>query len=290
VGLDALDTDVESKIKQSTILLDIPMSNPQLADELKVIESLSKTFAAALGVLYLLGFLVMSSYLSQYGVSSFSALHLQYLIAGTWVLGPPVVLSTLRYASQRFDERAAPGVEGKFNWRRFAVSSLFSGLPSIFFVLLIAVIPNVVESMNWKLGIRLYLFYWAMVSCAQIFWMSRHVNPNQETWWLNRSHASPFYLALLFTIVMSYTVWFSVRIYPLIPFSLGGGRPLTIVFIEGEKQMPDEIQRIGQSTKRSAPYKLLLSTDRYYVILSPMPQERSIEISRDSVAGIIILD
>jgi hypothetical protein len=91
-------------------------------------------------------------------------------------------------------------------------------------------------------------------------------------------------------IVISYAVWFSVRIYPLIPFSLGGGRPLTVVFIEGEKKMPDEIERANTSAKRSVPYKLLISTDRYYIVMSPSPKERSIEVSRDSVAGIVVLE
>jgi hypothetical protein len=107
---------------------------------------------------------------------------------------------------------------------------------------------------------------------------------------LNRTHAAPFYLAFLFMIVVSYTVWFAARIYPLIPYSFGGGRPLAIVFIEGEKKMPDEIKRADPSGKRSVPYKLLLSTDKYYVVVSPSPKEKSIELSRDSVAGMIVLE
>jgi hypothetical protein len=90
-------------------------------------------------------------------------------------------------------------------------------------------------------------------------------------------------------LILGFAVWFSVRIYPIIPSSLGGGKPLTVVFFEGDKKMPDEIQREG-STKRSIPYKLVLSTDKYYVVLSPAPKERSMEVSRDSVAGMIVLE
>jgi hypothetical protein len=266
------------------------MTDHQLADELSLIESLSKLFALALGVLYLLGFLVVASYLSRYGVSSFSVLQLQYLIAGIWVLGPPVVYASLTHTSRRFDEWAAPEVKGKFNWRRFAISSLFTGIPSSLFVVLLVAIPNVLESMTWGIGIRLFLFYLAMLNCAQLFWMSRQADTKKETWWMNRSHAAPFYLASLLMIVVSYALWFSVRIYSLIPFSLGGGRPLTVVFIEGEKEMPDAIERTDRSAKRSIPYKLLLSTDRYYVVVSPSPKERSVEISRDSVAGMVVLE
>jgi len=84
------------------------MGNSQQANELSLFEPLSKLFAAALGLLYLLGFLVVASYLSRYGVSSFAVLHLQYLIAGIWVLGPPVLMASLQTVERRFSERAAP--------------------------------------------------------------------------------------------------------------------------------------------------------------------------------------
>jgi len=70
------------------------MTDSELANELRLFESLSKVFAAALGIVYLVGFLVVASYLSRYGVSSFAVLHLQYLIAGTWAIGPPVLLGS----------------------------------------------------------------------------------------------------------------------------------------------------------------------------------------------------
>jgi len=106
---------------------------------------------------------------------------------------------------------------------------------------------------------------------------------------MNRSHAAPVYLALLLMIVLCYAVWFSARVYPLIPFSLGGGKPLIVAFFEGEKKMPDEIQRAGQSSKRSVPYQLLLETDRSFVVVTPSDKERCIEISRDSVGGMVVL-
>jgi hypothetical protein len=266
------------------------MTDSQPANDFRIIESFSKIFAVTLAFLYLLGFLVVASYLSRFGVSSFSVLHLQYLIAGIWVLGPPVVYGYLTFASRRFDERAAPEIEGKFNWRRFFISAFLSGIPSGLFLVLLIALPNVVESMTWGMGFRVLAFYVLILNCAQLFWMSRQPDTKHETWWRNRTHAAPFYLAFLLMIVVSYALWFAVRIYPLIPFSFGGGRPLTIVFIEGDKKMPDEIKRVDPSGKRSIPYKLLLSTDKYYVVVSPSPEEKSIEISRDSVAGMIVLE
>ena len=110
----------------------------------------------------------------------------------------------------------------------------------------------------------------------------------KETVWLNRTHAAPFYLVAVLTIVLGYIAWFSVRLYPLIPFSLGGGRPLSVVFVASEKKFPQGILNDGVS-ERSIPYKLLLETDKSYVVVSPQQNEESIEIARDSVQGIVVL-
>jgi hypothetical protein len=57
----------------------------------------------------------------------------------------------------------------------------------------------------------------------------------------------------------------------------------------GEKKLPDVIKS-DISLKRSIPYELLVTTDKSYVVMSPDPNEKSIEVSRDSVAGIIVLE
>jgi hypothetical protein len=265
------------------------VTSTPLADELSLVESLSKLFAASLGSLYLIGFLVVACHLSRYGVSSFAVLQLQYLIAGIWTLGPIVLHASIGEVEHRFSERATPEVKGKFNWRRFVFSLLSKGSVSGVFLGLLARIPNVADNLTWGIGIRILLFYLSIWTFAQLFWGSRRVVADKETWWTNRSHAAPYYLTALFVLVLGYAVWFSVRIYPLIPFSLGGGEPLTVAFFEGEKKMPDEIQKPVPSAKRSVPYKLLLATDKYYVVVSPSDKEQSLEINRDSVAGMIVL-
>jgi hypothetical protein len=265
------------------------MPDAPLTSEINFVESVSKVFAVALGILYLLGFLVVAAYLSQFGVSSFSVLQLQYLLAGIWLLGPPVLHSTIVHAQRRFDERVVPEVPGKLNWRRFIFSSLLSGLPLGTFIVLLNLVPGVLQNMTWGIGIRYFVFDVVVTGIAQLIWISRRVPSEHEKWWMNRSHAAPFYLTALCILLMAFAVWFSLRIYPLIPSSLGGGRPLTVVFFEGDKKMPDAILREG-STKRSVHYKLVLSTDKYYVVLSPAPKERSMEVSRDSVGGMIVLE
>lgn len=265
------------------------ITNPQTASEVSLLESLSKLLALTLGLLYVTGFLVVAFYLSRYGASSVSVLQLQYLVAGTWVLGPPAAYGSLLHVERRFERRAAPETKG-FNWRRFVMSTVLTGIPSGVFMVLLASIPGVFQGITWQIGLRLFSFFFAMVALSQLFWMSRQADPERETYWMNRRDAAPFYLASLMVTVLCYALWFSARIYPLIPFSLGGGKPLTVVFFEGEKRMPEELRKADQSARRSAPYKLLFATDRYFVVLSPSEKERSIEISRDSVSGMVVLD
>jgi hypothetical protein len=60
-------------------------------------------------------------------------------------------------------------------------------------------------------------------------------------------------------------------------------------FFAGEKKLPDMI-KADTSLKRSISYQLLVTTDKSYVIVSPDANEKSIEISRESVAGIVVLE
>ena len=186
------------------------------------IESLSKFLALVLGLIYSWPF-VVALHLSRYGVSSFSVLQLQYLSAGVWVLAPPVIFATLTILARRFETRTAPAVIGKYNWRGFAIGLFFTGLPSLIFIALLGSVPTVPGALTWRIGIWLYVFYTATFNLAQIFWQSWRTESGSETPWKNRTHAAPFYLGFLLIIVLGYTVWFSVRVYPLIPFSLGGG-------------------------------------------------------------------
>jgi hypothetical protein len=255
--------------------------------DLSTLDSLSKCAAVAVGAIYLIGFLVVSAHLSGFGVSSFSVLRLQYLIAGVWALAPFTVVISM-YGGESFKERAA-SIYREEHWPRFVFVSLIGTIPFGVFYGLLAAIPGVWHNFTSGMGFRLILFGLAFWICVHYLLTSWQVQPEKETWLVNRRHAAPFYFILLIAIALGYVLWFSARIYPLIPFSLGGGRPLTIAFIAGEKKLPDEITT-GVSSKRSIPYQLLMTTDRSYVVISQDPNERSIEVSRDSVAGIVVLD
>jgi hypothetical protein len=255
--------------------------------DLRIFDSLSKCVAVSVGVLYLLGFLAVSAHLSTFGVSSFSIIQLQYLIAGGWVVGLPFAFIWIVRSARAFEVRAVPEASGKFNWRRFLFSMFLPAIPLTIFVAILVVIPGALQEMTWWAGIRLYLFVVAIMSSADFLWMSWKIPTEKETWLVNRQ-SLPFHISLLSMLVLSYVLWFGVRIYPMIPFAWGGGRPLRIAFIAGEKRLPDVI-KAESILNRSVPYELLATTERSYIVVSPATNEESIEVSRESVVGIIVL-
>ena len=263
-------------------------SNEKL-DLLHAIETASKFVGLTIGIIYLVGFLVVAAHLSRYGVSSFSVLQLQYLIAGVWTLGLPTMYFSITYTAREFENKSAPVTQGKFSWRRFLVSAALTAIPLGLFLALLAAIPHFLTNITAGILFPMWAFFIGTIFSAQMLWNAWRVPPDRETWLANRRHAAPFYLTLLVSVVLAYVVWFAIRIYPLIPSSLGGGKPLTVAFIESDKRFPDGIN-VDIAHKRSVPYRLIMATDKYYVVLSAEPGEKSIEVSRDSVAGMVVLE
>ena len=78
------------------------VANHGREDALDLLGRVSKLFGLAIGILYVAGFLVESIHLAGYGVFSISNFHLQYLIAGTWALGPITLSAAINRASEQF--------------------------------------------------------------------------------------------------------------------------------------------------------------------------------------------
>jgi len=258
--------------------------------ELNYLDPIAKAIGLVAGLLYLCGFVIVAGHLSRYGVSGFSVIQLQYLIAGSWALLPLVAGMLVQEARAKFDHRTSPEVIGKFNWRRFWISTVLSGLPFTWLMVLL-VASGVPLQMRWWSGVKYYLFYLALYFLTWVSWNSwktpEQNNNNKKNVFFHRDTSS-FYLSLLLVVVCWFTVWFSKNIYPLIPYSWGGGKPLTVVFVLGEKKLPDTL-KLDPSSKRTLPYRLLTTTDKYYVVLSQEPSQLSIELSRDYVAEMVVL-
>jgi hypothetical protein len=254
--------------------------------ELNYLDPIAKAIGLIAAILYLCGFAIVAGHLSRYGVSSFTVIQLQYLIAGSWALVPPIAVILVQQARNEFGFGTSPEVTGKFNWRRFLILMTLGGIP--FGLLIVLVFASGVPSqMSSLLKAKYFLFFMAIDFTLTLCWTSWRIPKEKEGAFFNRG-TTLFYLSLLLCIVGLYVSWFSKNIYPLIPYSFGGGRPLTVVFIPGEKKLPDGL-KLDATLKRSVPYELLATTDRYYVVLSQEPNQLSIELSRDYVAEMIVI-
>lgn len=253
---------------------------------LSALERVSKLVGFSAAFIYLAGFVVVSRYLSRYGVYSLSIFQLQYLVAGTWAVAPLVGITLTLRSSQQFGGTAWEKW-GRFTWRRLAVISTVTTLPFGLALGAVAGLFGDVEGLKWAAISRLALSYWILANCIDAAWISWRVKPEFETWWANRKAVS-FYLTLLGVLFFIYILYFAGAVYPGIPFSLGGGRPLSVMFLSGEKSLPDGILRDGTS-HRSIPYKLIAVTDKSYIVLSQNKNEQSIEFNREAVQGMVIL-
>lgn len=246
-----------------------------------------KFVGLSVGFVYSLGFLVVARHLSRFGVSSFSVLQLHYLVAGVWTLSPPIAFALVQGATQRFTDKAWRSGPAPFSWHRLILIPAVTGIPFGFLIGAYSLLLGGFEGLTWGIGSRLWLFYLIMAVPADLAWLSWRVPEGSDRRWINR-HATPFYVTLFVLGIVLYALYFAVRIYPLIPSSLGGGNPRSVVFISGEKQLPAGILK-DSTPGRSIPYKLLTVTDRSYIVISPASNEDSIEINRDAVQGMVVL-
>ena len=281
------------------------LENQRMA--LSTVEAVTKLGLIGLGFLYVCGFIVVFLNLSRYGVSfSISLLRAQYIIAGVLTFGP-IVLSCLFFAVYYDFSRSRPeltaGSAVSPIWEkiksgvRFAWYVLF-GLGSVDILLRTFASPflanNHPRSLLWANLMTLAMLGMLSVMLARSLISTWH---SIRALWGEKEHRtfkhfSPVVWRALFVcmIFFLYLEYFSAQVYPEIPHSAGGGRPLIVVFLLKESQENAFAPVAADSSgSRSVPYKLLLETDSDYVVISQDPRERAIEFRRDAVVGFVVL-
>ena len=244
----------------------------------------AKGISFSIAATYLIGFFVVAWHLSKYGVSSLSLLHLQYLVAGLWVVLPPGFVALLMLTKELPTihlERRAP----KLHWLgRFAVNLITSFPANIVFGLFIGFIIDNLSTR--RLLIVLFLLVGTGLAIS-LFISSLRIPPGTTGRLMSRNLA-PFYGGVAVTTVGFYIWLFAVNIYAAIPYEWGGGKPLDVIFLEGDKPLPDGIVKDG-NTRHSIAYKLLVVTEKSYVVLPQPANQKSLQFDRESVQGIIVL-
>lgn len=267
---------------------DTELDNDKNLATFSLIDWVPKFFGVTVTFVYLVGFLVVVCYLSRYGVSSLEVFQLQYLVAGAWVVVPIAALALMRMASDQFERHAfSQTSEGKpVSWRRRLAVSSVSGIP-VSFAWGVVIGFGGWAGLSIRTGVLSWIFYIALTFAGSLLWISWKAPGDLKHTWLHR-RTVPFYGTGLFVIFFAYVFFFAVKIYPLIPYSLGGGKPLTVVLLLGDKQIPGILAK-DASSHLSIPYKLLEATDKAFVVLPTDPSQESIEFSRAAVLGVEVL-
>jgi len=244
----------------------------------------TKVISLSIALTYLVGFLVAAWHLSKYGVSSLSLLHLQYLVAGLWVVLPPGFVALMMLTKElpiiHMDQRTP-----KPHWLvRFAVNLVTSFPFSIVFGFFVCFI--VINLSTVKLLFVIFLL--GVIGLAIALFVTCIRMPPSNTGRFVSRNLALFYGGIAASTAGIYIWLFAVNIYPAIPYEWGGGKPLDVIFLEGDKQLPDGIVKDG-NTRHSITYKLLVVTEKSYVVLPQPPNQKSLQFDRESVQGIIVL-
>jgi len=256
------------------------------------LERAAKALPLLVAGLYVVGFIVVGVYLSGYGVSSLELLRIQYLAAGFWC-GFPLLFFYLATALFQnvfvFDSRRSPGPI-----RRALVREALSFAALLSILLLIGFVKLAVRSSgSFATGIivaALHLRVSALIGLivcmlgADLCRVARGVLQDKD---LKRAAG-----ATGGAFLVAWVMLFSRNVYPVIPFSLGGGQPRDVVFILNEpaQQSPATsfLARDGQGSQ-TVTYKLLLENEGSFVVISPKDGQKAIEFDRKAVAAVIVL-
>jgi hypothetical protein len=245
----------------------------------------AKVISLSIALTYLVGFFVVAWHLSKYGVSSLSLLHLQYLVAGLWVVLPSGFVALLMLTKElpiiHMDRRTP-----KLHWLvRFAVNLVTSFPANIVFGFFVGFLVAINLS---TLKLFTVLLLLGFVGLAIALLVSAVRMPPGTTGRLTSRNLAPFYGGVAATTAGFYIWFFAVNIYPAIPYEWGGGKPLDVIFLEGDKPLPDGILKDG-NTRHSIAYKLLVVTEKSYVVLPQPMNQKSLQFDRESVQGIVVL-
>jgi len=275
-----------------------------------VLDRAGRALPIALAALYVIGFLIVGIYLASFGASTLELFKVQYLAAGFWCTVPIAVFLLFCAPFRSAMSAAVRMMELHFEqmrtgWRAFIVTmlvELFADLGALIFLTSFWARESLTKSF-FKVsfagnGIRsispgaLALLYVPIiiVSLGLVARRSIPYAPSWEFMILPRKYITGLMDILCIFIIGLWLAIFAKKVYPKIPFSLGGGEPRTVVFVlnEGPNQTQGFLVRDGNGPQ-TVPYKLLLENEGSFVVLSLVDGQKAIEFDRKSVAAVIVL-
>lgn len=287
---------------------------PDISLFFKNIEKVSKLALYVAGLTYVLGFLVTSVHFSEYNVSSLNLIRPHYILAGFWLLLPIIVLVTiagaiiLAFGMQFVNLEKSRRSVIKIIWK-FGIIIFMGLFGSIMFMgTLLGILAEgspkleswVVDSLGpYKYKAFAYIGALTLLTVL-IYILFKKLTKDTEGSTITHGRAEvqekaihiflPFLIALFLVTLFSYIGFFSVNIYPRIPSAIGGGKPILVTLY----LKPDTtISQVGLNNKvtpsqHNIDVMLRLEQDKMYIISPKDNHEKTIKLSKDLVASVVM--
>ncbi len=251
----------------------------------ETLELAGKLLIGLAGLCYVLGLIVVSIHLRSYGLNSLSLSQLHYVTAGVWVLLPVLVMVFLIIFGKFVVEAQEDRWKGKTKFAKaIDIVPALVGVVIAFYV--------VVEYLGRPFGIRLSLVSWVLIpavgmlslsSLAAAMAMLLSTAPDRPPIWVSLGVG-------VFSIFMfmAYIVLFAGHAYQDIPWATGGGRPSQVTFVTAAETKP-HLESVGirfsTGQNRTESLKLLLATEKEYVVINP--EGKTVSIPVDAVKAVL---
>jgi hypothetical protein len=238
----------------------------------QLLEVVIKIAAAAAAICYVLGFLVISAYLSRFGYFSLDLLKAQYFVAGAWAM-VPVTIAWVGVAYLAAIEVFKSKLE---TW--------VLGIPVVIAILAFGYLA--VRAPKWldntPTVVRAAFIVLASYVASSTVWAA--VRDIVKTRWdLSRLRINFFFACMIATYSIAYLATFARFLYGDIPSELGGGRARIVQIVVDSNEAPS-LAPLGFRFKgccQADSILLLLSTSNEDVFLIG-PEHRSVSL-RSSV-------
>jgi len=247
-------------------------------------DSLFKIGAIITAITYALGYLIVTLHLSKYGVTTFEILRLQYIMAGFWFISPfigVISLPLIPYATYKLISDP--------NNRNNNFEKSFSII-----IIIVPLLGMILLSFIFMRELDAPTIYYLVLSPSYIMLITISLLWRIPKIFSSSSLRKSFkYLLRALSIISISVVFFhffvfTLRVYPYIPRSYGGGKPISVKIIHNSTYELSEFPYNQKINSNNAQFcKLLFETSDQVILLPYDSANTAISISKDQIAAIV---
>lgn len=240
------------------------------------LKELGNVSVIVAGLAYGCGFLITNLHLNTYGIYDFSIINARYIYTGAMFL----MLCFMAYISA---SRTMNRMEKSSTIPKKISTAVFSWLVES--SLLSLSLKTLLLSVDgFGAFTRFPITYWFYIAIPTFGLQIRYMNRN------NTGENSSIYPTTSLVTVLIVAAVYALSYYPLLPTSLGGGRPTPIQLIINDKSISlvNQFLPMTQGSKTEIVYMLEQSADAYYILSQNTSSNEfnPIQVNKSLVAGI----